>query len=110
MEYKETAAGFRVQVVVIRFNFTLENEMRKKFLLVITLYFWYTSSISFIKLLLTLSTLTLILLFSFLTQVLSSPLNLFLSCSVWGAVVSGENQMQYLLNSFSRWAVTHRSS
>lgn len=29
MEYKEIAAGFRVQVVVISFNFTLENETRK---------------------------------------------------------------------------------
>lgn len=29
MEYKETAAGFRVQVVVISFNFILENEKRK---------------------------------------------------------------------------------
>lgn len=75
-----------------------------------TLYFWYTSSFSFFKLLLILSALTLILLFYFLTLEGYPALWTDFWCSVWGTVVSGEIEMKDHLNSFSRWAVTHRSS
>lgn len=107
MEHKETAAGFRIQVAIISFNFTLKT-WRGKFLLVSTLHVFLVYPI-FLFIQVPFNFISFISNCTFLLPILKSYPTLW--TDFWHALGEGESASwkKGLLYAFFMWTLIQRS-